>query len=122
MTCDQLIKLCEAKKAGKVIQFKNCGDLNWIVSDFPHCFDPMRGQYRIKPEPKRVPLSFNDIPPVCWIKKSVDVFRLVVETTVFGVRMGTLGGELTFVDMAKQGWQYSTDRKNWKPCWKEQTE
>lgn len=77
--------------------------------------------YRIAPEPKRVPLGPDDIPPLCWVKAFGSYIMLVVGVGNDGVfvqngaceNMKIIWGEL------QENCHYSTDRKNWKPCWKE---
>jgi hypothetical protein len=77
--------------------------------------------------PKLVPLEADDIPPVCWLRTSPEwhspdrANHLVVVVTVSEIIMAHGGLELMKVSYGtlKDGWEYSTDRKNWKPCSKE---
>lgn len=82
----------------------------------------------VKPAKKRIPLTAEDIPAVCWVRcgsKGTCTDRLV---------LGVSCNEITFLDMSeKQGarvmpfkhlmlWEYSEDRKNWKAAYKETEE
>lgn len=70
-----------------------------------------------EPAKKRVPLTPDDIPDVCWVKFK-DVTMLVVGVGVEGVCYSQKG-VVTFDSMLEDGWEYSDDRKNWRPCYTE---
>ena len=79
--------------------------------------------YRIKPSKKRVPLTPGDLPAVCWLKAD---YRGSIQNAVVAVGDGfvriMLAGSSTdifFNDLMESNWQYSSDRVNWYPCWKE---
>lgn len=75
-----------------------------------------------KPTPTRVPLTradFNGI-PVVWLKSNHGRETLVLE--ICNSRLYVMNQQfegLTFDNLLDE-WQYSADRINWKPCWKEQ--
>lgn len=69
------------------------------------------------PKPKqRVPLTEEDIPAVCWIRVAGGNPRLVL-----GVNPNCVEWKYDFVSFTQMviGWEYSPDRLNWKPCFKE---
>ena len=80
-------------------------------------------EHRIKPPspaPKRVPLEPQDIPPVCWLLASDSSWPWLV-LMVAPVMVCGHSHSVTFDDLMLSGWQFSTDRKTWRPCWKEAT-
>lgn len=99
-----------------------------------NCGDAIMGTYRTRkpiPQPKkRVPLEASDIPPVCYFRQGDRdcVHRLPVTIT----QVGVVGDSVRFWLSETRGlreypmkelmdglWEYSEDRKNWKPCYKE---
>lgn len=78
--------------------------------------------YRIKPQPaagvKRVPLAMDDIPLMCWIRRKNDV---VMQYLVDYIDFHGIGYFKAFIpyDQLMEHYDYSTDRVNWKPCYKE---
>lgn len=77
--------------------------------------------YRIKPQPKTVPLTADDIPSVCWLRKKGNTVGVVLQYLVVRVGFTEIAfgqdSSLSFYDLAN-GWEYSSDRKVWKPCHK----
>jgi hypothetical protein len=84
--------------------------------------------YREKPKPappKQVPLESKDIPPVCWIKfGNATVFNLIhcVDSRSVFYHGTNNQYEITFAELASEGWKYSTDLATWKACSKLSTE
>lgn len=122
MTLDELIVVLQAAKAGKTIEFEHIGrptvweqklssDTSWNLFVY---------NYRVKPEPKRVPLEAKDIPPVCWIRDPngfADTNRLVITVAPAGI-VAADDYRISYTTLMNR-YEYSTDRVNWKPCWKE---
>lgn len=86
------------------------------------------GDYCIAPEPRRVPLTADDIPAVCWVrfhfgrcndKGVLEIPPTWLVTAVTGNGIEVSAAWSTFDELMTEGAEYSTDRKNWKPCWKE---
>ena len=74
--------------------------------------------YRVRPVPKLIPLSREDIPPVCWIRSpNKDSMWLVTHTGTESVSYNF--NSATYKWLFEEGYQHSTDRKNWRPCSKE---
>jgi len=76
---------------------------------------------RIKPESKRIPLTAEDIPPVCWIRYTGNIYRWLV-TKIEPDKVWFSYDETLFGDGRDDGYKYSIDRKTWKPCYKEVNE
>lgn len=116
----ELLPIISAYAAGKTVQLKTMGV--WSDERYPS-FSVLPEDYRIKPEPKRVPLTASDIPPVCWITDSIDTnCNFVVAINInelHAIGMMGHGFNITYEGLRINGWKYSSDRKNWKPCWKE---
>jgi hypothetical protein len=109
--------------------FKKVRYPSWDWSNFSYRITPDPD-----PKPELVPLTREDIPPVCWIRadgsKSKDAFLVtqISPTCLYygvGTAPGCLGATLpyfkaTFEDMFEDPeFAYSTDLKNWKPFRKE---
>lgn len=87
--------------------------------------------YRTKlplPEPKkRVPLEASDIPaPICWLKLKcqlqIDFTTMVITVGSAGIRTANQSGIIeyfTYGELKFKEAEYSSDRINWKPCYKE---
>ena len=75
--------------------------------------------YRVKTKPKLIPLSQEDIPPVCWVREkglTGDRHYLINELTQHAVSSNITSWSYTALFACCE---YSTDRKNWRPCSKE---
>lgn len=76
--------------------------------------------YRIKTEPKLVPLTQEDIPAICWIR-SIGFNRAYLVTLVSNIEIVMYGDNRPITlsyDNLTNGWEYSSDRKTWLPCHK----
>lgn len=72
---------------------------------------------RIKPCPKRVPLTAEDLPPVFWVKFAGDDWKF---PTIIGLNGITVSTEYrTFSELTKINVVWSTDRRVEHPFWKE---
>lgn len=125
MTLNEIKTAIELEQSGKSLEFREKGTVEWrhgkieailnarVISNF---------DCREKPTPTRIPLTradFNGI-PVVWLKSNHGRETLVLEicTSRLYVMNQQFEG-LTFDNLLDE-WQYSADRINWKPCWKEQ--
>lgn len=74
--------------------------------------------FRIAPEKKRIPLTAEDIPPVCWVrlKDCIAKHWLVTGVLADGILLSTV--RHSYTKLLCDG-EMSTDRKTWLPCWKE---
>lgn len=69
----------------------------------------------------RVPLVSDDLPSPCWIRPSEYACHCLVTTIdpCGGVTSASFGGGVSMRHMMDHGYQFSSDRKTWHPCWKE---
>lgn len=121
-TPQEMIEVLQAFIDGKVIQSKLCKELSKSV-DWADTSNPVWRwdvyNYRIKPEPKLVPLTINDIPPICWIRVKGDCNRfehLVTSCCITYISFN--GGKTTWRELFERSFEYSSDRKTWLPCHK----
>lgn len=97
-----------------------------------HMFES--GEWRTepaKPEPKRVPLEESDLPPFFWVRIKYGTSdcwldpRMPIQIWGNGlILMADEGGEFkawTFEELKDNGAEYSVDRREWKPFWKEES-
>lgn len=122
MTTQEKIAVMQAEIEGKGIEWLGNRDNNWQTTIRP-VWNWQDGNYRVKPAPVRVPLTADDIPPVCWVKADhvVAGAALLVHTVYRNGVSTYTTGTLLFNEMFRDNWQYSTDRKTWLPCSKEAT-
>ena len=75
--------------------------------------------YRAAPEPKLIPLSQEDIPPVCWVRGK-NILGTQFLTNVVTADFVWFGSTIQagYLGLFKH-YEYSTDRKTWKTCGKE---
>lgn len=76
----------------------------------------------MKPTPSATPWEDADVPAVCWVRTTEAgisnwCFQCIGPTAVT-VSSGTNLVTLTYPELAKS-YQWSSDRKTWKPCTKE---
>lgn len=115
-----------ARADGKPVQYKprnrNCA---WITirPPGPLAFDCSYNDYRPAPEPKVRPWSKpEDVPgPVCWMRQTgTKSHGLVAWIDEAGIGAHGMASNSTAVTglMYEQlhAYEYSTDRKTWKPC------
>jgi len=97
------------------------GDWTVYCGDHPPFLDP-RYVWRIKPEPRTVPWTQADVPPVCYIRDKMHS-AFIPEWMVNGVSAAGvyISGTLYMFAYLYTDQEYSTDRKDgsWKPCRKE---
>lgn len=126
---DPYAELKAAHAAGKVIQYNaktnnQSSEGGWLGGGHLY-LNPTYSEklnFRIKPEPKRVPLEASDIPAVCWIRSNtVKREFLVSEIDSNGVWTSNgCGNQMwSWTRLYSLDVEYSEDRRNWKPCYKE---
>ena len=128
-TIDEMSAVVQAHKEGKQIQYWYSQDGNFFeTGTWEDCagnpvFNFGCYIYRVKPEPKKVPLAYADIPldrPV-WLQCSDGEPDLVISAGRNGLRTWS-----TFCEYAKLmrlSVKISFDGgKTWQPCWKEVAE
>ena len=73
---------------------------------------------RIKPQPKEIRWTMDDVPPVCWIRENAihDEINLIIAIDSRGVQTQTIS--IDYDHLIK--YKHSTDLKNWKPCRKKE--
>ena len=128
-TGDEMLAVVQANKEGKQIQYWYSQDGNFFeTGTWEDCagnpvFNFGCYIYRVKPEPKKVPLAYADIPldrPV-WIKTPQLVCELTVGIESRGVH--TRSQWLPFEALMKCSYYISFDGgKTWQRCEKEVAE
>lgn len=122
-TCKKLLEngVLKAFANGERLEYKGAGETSWYDVSDPN-FNGLPDQYRIKPKPPTVAMRQEDYPPVFWVKMigRTSVYHLVTcmdeITCIFGEDDPPL--TTTYEELA-HNWEYSVDRKHWKPCTKE---
>lgn len=125
----ELLPILQAYARGEAIQTR------WRQTEHgasPDWWDPTSGsdllqgmargnfEFRIKPVPKQIPWTADDVPPVCWLRHGAldfNTHHMVVRTGQEGIILVNVG-PIRWATLASH-WHYSTDRKTWKPCTKE---
>jgi len=79
--------------------------------------------YRVKPDPERILFQPKDLPPICWVRQLTQdghtfASELVTRIGMTEIQCGN-NHVWTFKALANSA-EYSVDRINWKPCYKEQ--
>lgn len=74
--------------------------------------------YRIKPEPKQVLMTAEDLPPVVWLKNRDGVQQMV--TCIREGRLETSWWCGPFEELQQNGFTWSADRKTWNSFMKEE--
>lgn len=69
-----------------------------------------------KASPKLVPLEAEDIPPVCWMRRGHSYAMLVQTINRSSVGLSSVSHGLRFEVLMDEGWEYSSDRREWKKC------
>lgn len=122
----------QAYAEGKAIQY-NEGPPHapqWEDIETPS-FGARLKEYRIKPTPKRVPLSAEDVPPGSVIHGSGEVgwpgWCLITSCSNTGIRLWRHGlpneqDEIRWDKLMAGGYEIKLPGGEWQPCWKEQAE
>lgn len=115
---DPYAELKAAFAAGKTIQGYSLHDEQWRDLPAPAWSRPAE-DYRVKPEPVKVPLGPEDVPPGSAFRPiGGDEWRSIQGPTESGVVVAFVG-TVTWDDLAKR-YEISRDfGKTWHPCWKE---
>lgn len=94
----------------------------WVTGDaYTKSHDPNYHYAEAVPiEPVRVPLTADDIPAVCWVRQFGTTLPIFSVGRVYQNEIYFDGGGATYEGLMNCGYEYSSDRKNWKPCYKEQ--
>lgn len=125
MTLNYTIEMANVMLAwanGAKIQHKRFGDKNWTDTAEPD-WNFSLGTYRIKPEPKRVPLGPEDVVFGTLLKykrsESIKGWATPVSVEDCGVRIGSVAALVSWKDLMSE-FEISRDSgKTWQPCWKE---
>ena len=104
----------QAHLDGKDIEFRYPSADGWAIASTPS-WDWHRNDYRVKPEPKTVALTPDDINALTWIMGPFGNAQMVVEITPDGVY--TRDSFVSFEIMADR-YRMSSDMVNWLPCTK----
>lgn len=102
---------------GETIQAANKGHDNWEDQELPSFQYADSLDYRIKPKPRLVPMTHEDLPPVFWVRrKENNTFYLVTEIDYNG-DLWANGNRIELSD-----YEWSPDRKTWQDFTKEVAE
>ena len=116
---DPYAELKAAKERGDRVQYETQDGKLW-ETDGSWAFPPER--YRVKPAPKLVPMTSEDLPPVVWVRrKNAQDFELQV--LAFHRDDGSFwtGEDPSFQHKPStfDQWEWSPDRKTWASMMKE---
>lgn len=110
---------------GKPIEVEYQTDQAWIRCFLNPIWDWANYDYRLKPQPKRVPLEAKDVPPGSvfklkdWGPGEHRQYFQVVKGGIFWTNEQQF--TFTWNELLDQDWQISRDNgKTWEGCWKEQ--
>lgn len=125
---DPYAELKAAHAAGKKLQHRYSGMASWedcSVSDTkqdPYCFIHGRECYRIKPEPRKVPLGPDDVPPGSVFRSKELPDGWIAPTSVSAGAGCYFHDEVVF----RYKWAELQEKQeikrpgeDWQPCWKE---
>lgn len=119
MTHDEMIAVIAAHRDGKAIEYRYSNRGEWNKVKLPH-WDFAAFQFRVAPEPKRVPLGPEDFPPGTVVR-----VPLISEALWVAILFPTKDG-LKLADGDFWSFQYLMHWQRllpgtteWLPCWKE---
>jgi hypothetical protein len=114
----ELLPIIEAYANGETVQIHdNLGE--WFDADHP-IFNMPSSNYRIKPKPRLVEVTHEDLPPVFWVQEVGDD-RIYLVTVIHPD--GDLETEHVLIKRENlRNWRWSPDRKTWQDFTKEVAE
>lgn len=118
------LEICNALKHRKPVQFRarNFVTAKWRDVTSDDNVDEANfhaHEWRLKPEPKTVPWTQEDVPPVCWLRKKRDSITWLV-SFITSVGAGTVNSDVVKTyDRLAVDYEYSIDLKTWRDCTKE---
>jgi len=120
---DPYAALKEAHAAGKTIQCKHWSESHWFDLAEPQ-FTAAPSSYRIKPEPRKVPLGPDDVMPGCVISLDREHLAAVIATSAYS--LSTLDTTRTWKRLMEDNLQINRsvpltgkwDKDAWEPCYK----
>ena len=104
----------EAFKAGKPVECMNLKAGGWGPAFAPR----WSSEYHYRPAVDKYWDCPEDVPgPVCWLRSTnYDYATMVLFVDKDGIRV--LNSTIEWESIGADGWEYSTDRKTWRPCLK----
>lgn len=110
----ELLPIITAFAEGKTIQHCVRGGTWEEFTDFAFADSP--GYYRIKPEPKLVPLTHEDLPALFWVRHKERPFAMMLVSAVHSdddrVYYGSEDDQYFVLQLSSE-WEWSPDRKTW---------
>jgi hypothetical protein len=109
---------------GKTVQYKSLWTDGWTdLKNGPMWMrtenHPFKPEYRVKPEPIKVPLELEDVPPNSVIRVSSNKNRwyLILSANPFGV-VTDIVENLSFRAVMEKQWEIKRPNQDWEPCYK----
>lgn len=112
----ELLPIITAFAEGKTIQHCVRGGTWKEFTDFDFADSP--GYYRIKPEPKLVPLTHEDLPAVFWVRPKTDPQQMILVSEIRGPEI--ICNNWVIAKNSTHFWEWSPDRKAWHPFTREE--
>ena len=114
----ELLPILEAYANGETIQTKWHG--TWADVVDTNFMEPA-SSYRIKPKPRLVEMTHEDLPAVFWVQKKDGDGRICIVTVIHP--NGDLETESNYIRHENlRHWRWSPDRKDWQDFTKEVAE
>lgn len=114
----ELLPIIEAYANGETVQYRLPGE-DWEDSSNLDFTDPV-AQYRIKPKPRLVEMTHEDLPAVFWVQEKGDGCTNLVTVIHPDGDLETEREYISHDDLCN--WRWSPDRKTWQDFTKEVTE
>jgi len=109
---------------GKTIQYRSLNTDGWEdLKNGPLWVRtenyPFKPEYRVKPEPIKVPLELEDVPPnsVIRVSSNKDRWYLILSANPFGV-VTSIVENLSFRALMEKQWEIKRPNQDWEPCYK----
>jgi hypothetical protein len=109
---------------GKTIQYRSLNTEGWAELDSKPIWmrtedHPFKPEYRVKPEPIKVPLELEDVLPnsVIRVSSNKDRWYLILSANPFGV-VTNIVENLSFRALMEKQWEIKRPNQDWEPCYK----
>ena len=127
-TTEEMIAVMQAALAGKTIECRHIDDPKWYLTGHA-TWNWIDFDYRVKPLPKRVPRTMDDLPKggALWVRVISSYMLAVTTVDESGICWdgSNVRGELergVLLYASESNIEISADRETWLPWWKEVSE